>query len=118
MSRRPSVPTGKRSDDGTGPIELTYGSGALQVHEFNADWPTWEIHPSGDEIVVLQPGTATLVLRGDDGETRVQLAGPGAYVVVPRNTWHTARVSGTTRMLFITPGEGTENRADPDSLSS
>jgi hypothetical protein len=39
-------------------------------------------------------------------------------VVVPRNTWHTARVSGTTRMLFITPGEGTEIRADPDSLSS
>ncbi len=72
----------------------------------------------GTATLVLQPGTATLVLRGDDGETRAQLAGPGAYVVVPRNTWHTARVSGTTRMLFITPGVGTENRADPDSLSS
>jgi mannose-6-phosphate isomerase-like protein (cupin superfamily) len=90
----------------------------VSTHEFNADWPTWEIHPSGDEIVVLLSGTATLVLREDDSEARVQLAGPGAYVVVPRNTWHTARVSGTTRMLFITRGEGTENRADPDSPSS
>lgn len=90
----------------------------VSTHEFDADWPTWEIHPTGDEIVVLLSGTATFVLRGDDGDARVQLAGPGAYVVVPRNTWHTARVSGTTRMLFITPGEGTENRADVGSSSS
>ena len=90
----------------------------VSTHEFNGlDWPTWEIHPVGDEIVVLLSGAATFVLRGDDGEARVQLAVPGAYVVVPRNTWHTARVCGTTRMLFITPGEGTENRTDPDSPS-
>ena len=37
----------------------------------------------------------------------------GAEAVVPRGTWHTARVRLPTSMWFITPGEGTENR---DSL--
>jgi len=96
-------------------FNLFKGCVLVSTHEFDEDWTTWEIHPSGDEIVVLLSGAATLVLRRSDGDVRIQLAGPGAYVVVPRNTWHTARVSGTTRMLFITPGQGTENRADPDS---
>jgi hypothetical protein len=34
----------------------------------------------------------------------------GSYVVVPKGVWHTARTSVATRMLFVTPGEGTENR--------
>lgn len=35
------------------------------------------------------------------------------FVVVPRGTWHTAKVHAATTMLFITPGEGTENRESP-----
>lgn len=99
-------------------FNLFKGCMLVSSHEFQEDWATWEIHPAGDEIVVLLSGTATLVLRKNGADVRVQLAGSGAYVVVPRNTWHTARVSGTTRMLFITPGEGTENRADPDASGS
>lgn len=34
--------------------------------------------------------------------------------VVPRNSWHTARMAQAARMLFITPGEGTENVAESD----
>ena len=82
-------------------------------HEFFADWPTWERHPAGDEIVMLMSGSATLVLRTGSGDESVVLDEPGAYVVVPRNTWHTARVTATARMLFVTPGEGTENVESP-----
>ena len=39
-----------------------------------------------------------------------RLRDPGSYVVVPKGTWHTARTSVPTRMLFMTPGEGTENK--------
>ncbi len=85
----------------------------VSMHEFAADWPTWEMHPAGDEIVVLVAGSATLVLRGSGGDEDVQLAEPGAFAVVPRGTWHTARVSGPATMLFVTPGEGTENREQP-----
>ena len=35
---------------------------------------------------------------------------PGDYVIVPRGTRHTARIRKPARMLFITPGEGTETR--------
>ena len=82
----------------------------VALHEFVSDWGVWERHPAGDEIVVLLSGAATLTLRHDDGDETVALAEAGTFVIVPRNTWHTAHIGTPTRMLFITPGEGTENR--------
>jgi len=77
---------------------------------FDADWPTWERHPAGDEIVCLLSGETTLVLERGAGEETVRLTRPGEYVVIPKGTWHTARTAVPTRMLFVTPGEGTDNR--------
>ena len=82
----------------------------VSTYAFDADWPSWERHPAGDEIVCLLSGNVRLVLERDGGEEIVQLSEPGTYVVVPKGTWHTARTSVPTRMLFVTPGEGTENR--------
>jgi quercetin dioxygenase-like cupin family protein len=86
----------------------------VSTYEFTEDWPTWERHPHGDEIVILLSGAATMVLQQEPGQQFVEIAVPGDYVVVPRNTWHTARVRTATRMLFITPGEGTENRVEAE----
>lgn len=80
---------------------------------FTEDWPTWEIHPAGDELVVLLAGKVDMVLRLADGDRVVPLEHRGA-VVVPRGTWHTARVHAPSEMLFVTPGEGTENCAPAD----
>ena len=78
---------------------------------FEEDWPTWEIHPKGDEIVVLLSGKATLVLESDTGtDTEVTLEKAGDFAFVPKGTWHTARINTPAHMLFITAGEGTENR--------
>ncbi len=83
-------------------------------YEFGADWGMWEQHPAGDELVVLMSGAATMVYRVGDDEFRVRLTDPGTYVVVPRGAWHTAvEVAAPTRMLFITPGEGTDNQENP-----
>lgn len=89
--------------------------GHVLISEFGfaETWPTWERHPNGDEIVVLLSGEAEIVLRQGSGDQSVRLSDPGTYVVVPANTWHTARTETPTRMLFITPGEGTENRTEP-----
>lgn len=84
----------------------------IAEHRFTEAWPTWEMHPAGDEVVVLMSGRVEMVLRRDGADESVWLTQPGAFVVVPRGTWHTARPSEETRMLFITPGEGTENRAE------
>lgn len=79
--------------------------------EFYEDWPTWEIHPNGDEIVYLISGEVEFHLEAPDGETSsLQVSEPGHYVVVPQGYWHTAKVKEFAKMLFITPGEGTENR--------
>ena len=77
---------------------------------FESDWPTWEIHPAGDEIVCLLSGDVTMVLQRVAGEEHVRLRQPGSFVIVPAQTWHTARTSTRTTMLFLTPGEGTRNK--------
>ena len=81
----------------------------IAVFEFQEDWPSWEIHPKGDEVVVLLSGSATFVLNLDGGKREIVLHQPGESVIVPRGVWHTARVAAPTKMLFITPGEGTLN---------
>lgn len=86
------------------------GASLVAVHSFDSDWPTWEMHPAGDEIVCLLEGQVDLVFGTPDGESSRSLSTAGEFVVVPRATWHTARVHAPTRMLFVTPGEGTENR--------
>jgi hypothetical protein len=55
----------------------------ISSFSFESNWPTWERHPVGDEIVCLLSGEARLVLERPGGE----------------------------EVLFITPGEGTENRS-------
>ena len=86
----------------------------VSLHAFDMPWGSWERHPHGDEIVVLLAGAAEITLRRDAGDDVVALSAPEDYVVVPRNTWHTAsRVQPGTRMLFITPGEGTEHADIP-----
>ena len=89
----------------------------ISMHEFSEDWTSWEKHPAGDEIVMLLSGAVTLVLRSDSGDDSITLTEPGTYVIVPRNTWHTARVSQRAQALFITPGEGTENRQEPEGVA-
>ncbi len=83
----------------------------VSIYTFDSDWPTWEMHPAGDEVVCLLEGEAGMVFDRGGTEETVTLTKPGSYVIVPKGTWHTARVSRSARMLFITPGEGTQNRA-------
>ena len=80
---------------------------------FDSDWPTWEMHPHGDEFVCLLSGDVDLLLRGPAGERQVHLHAPGSFVVVPKNTWHKAIVNSPAKMIFVTPGQGTENRETP-----
>jgi mannose-6-phosphate isomerase-like protein (cupin superfamily) len=77
---------------------------------FKTDWPSWERHPKGDELVCLLSGAVTLELEFPGGNEQVRLARLGDFALIPRGTWHTAKTSVETTMLFITAGEGTEGR--------
>ncbi|MBW3567180.1 MAG: cupin domain-containing protein [Proteobacteria bacterium] len=95
-------------------FDAFHGHWLFSRYAFSEPWPSWERHPAGDEIVYLLSGDVTFVLEGEDVEREVRLSRPGSYVIVPRNTWHTARPHTATEMLFITPGEGTEHRKTVD----
>ncbi len=73
------------------------------------DWPHWEMHPQGEEVLVLLEGRMTLVLDEPGGERRVEM-GPGATCVVPRGVWHWALVPEPSGFLGITYGAGTTHR--------
>jgi mannose-6-phosphate isomerase-like protein (cupin superfamily) len=76
---------------------------------FDRDWESWEVHPAGDEIVVLLSGAVDLVLEEPDGERIIALRERGT-VIVPRGVWHTANVIAPSEVLHITRGEGTQHR--------
>ena len=97
--------------------ELTSGSFShlgpgrlVSTYEFAEDWDTWERHPAGEEVVVLISGSLEFVLSVGGAERRVTMSKPGQFLLVPRGTWHTANVPQRAMALFITAGEGTENR--------
>lgn len=81
----------------------------ITEYTFTQDWPTWEMHPHGDEFVYLLSGAIEMLYEAVHGVTCTALQGSGA-VVVPRGVWHTAKVSVPSRLLHVTRGEGTLTR--------
>lgn len=78
---------------------------------FDDDWQTWEKHPNGEEFVFLIEGDITLLLESNGRLSEVVMDAACSFVIVPKDTWHTANVRKSAKMLFVTPGEGTEIRA-------
>jgi len=74
-----------------------------------ADWPHREMHPQGEEVLVLLDGWMTLIRDEPGGERRVEMA-PGATCIVPRGVWHRALVPQTSRFLGVTYGAGAQHR--------
>ena len=85
----------------------------VQNYTFEEPWPTWEVHPEGDEFVYLLEGDTEFLLKVDGEERVLRVKDPGTYVVVPKGVWHTARPRARTTMLFFTPGAGTLNAETP-----
>jgi quercetin dioxygenase-like cupin family protein len=75
----------------------------------SADWDHWERHPAGEEILTLLSGEMELVLDMEGGEQRTVLKA-GETFIVPRGTWHRGIVREAGRLMFVTPGRGTEHR--------
>ena len=87
------------------------GPGRLVIQAcFADDWSNWEMHPNGDEVVLLLAGEVDLVLEQKGGHRTVELRSLGSFALIPRGIWHTANTDRASSMLFITAGEGTEHR--------
>ena len=81
----------------------------VAVFRYGADWNRWEMHPDGDEIVMLLSGAVDLVLDEAEGE-RARALRDRVAVIVPRGVWHTANVLAPGEALHITRGAGTVHR--------
>lgn len=82
----------------------------MTAFTFSEPWASWERHPAGEELVMLLSGAATVILEVAGAEQTVELSEVGTFVLVPPKTWHTVRATVPTKMLFLTPGAGTEHR--------
>jgi hypothetical protein len=90
--------------------EALSGGRLVTAFRFAEDWPYWEMHPAGEELAVLASGALDLVLEDPAGaRTALTLRGRGA-VLIPRGTWHWARVHEPSEMWFVTYGERTQHR--------
>ncbi len=82
----------------------------VTIHSFTEDWDSWEMHPSGDEVVLCLSGQITLLQEHADGTSASVTLGPNEYVVNPPGCWHTADIAGEATALFITAGLNTQHR--------
>lgn len=82
----------------------------VTTNSFSENWPMWEMHPHGDEMVILLSGSVDFVLEKKTGNKTLPLRESGGWVLVPKGMWHTATVNAPSTMLFITAGEGTQHR--------
>ena len=88
------------------PPDMAYLVG---VYPFDADWPHWEMHPKGHEVLIFLEGRLELTIEAD-GQRRAVEVGRGATLVIPPGAWHIARVLEPGRMIGVTFGEGTQHR--------
>jgi len=86
------------------------GHELIAIHDFTEDWNSWEMHPNGDELVVLMSGEVSFVFELEGTTKSIDLSQAGSCLIVPQGVWHTAKVQQSAQVLFITPGEGTQNR--------
>jgi mannose-6-phosphate isomerase-like protein (cupin superfamily) len=79
----------------------------------------WEMHPEGDEVVVVLSGGIRMYLRPEDaaGEQDSVAVPTGSAFVVPRGHWHRIELDQPSRLMAITPRHHTrlEKRADRNS---
>ena len=82
----------------------------VSEYKFTENWDSWEMHPSGAEVVICTHGAMILTQEFPDGRIETVALSEGEYAVNPPGVWHTADVEHSATAIFITSGEGTQHR--------
>ena len=82
----------------------------VSLFRFEESWTSWEMHPSGEEVVCCLQGHMTLHQELPEGSKESWELSPGEYAINPRGAWHTADAEEPVVALFITAGKGTTHR--------
>jgi mannose-6-phosphate isomerase-like protein (cupin superfamily) len=87
-----------------------HGGRLLGCTKQTSDWPHWEMHPAGDEILILISGAFDLQVERADGMVETIEMRAGKTCVVPKGLWHRGLAREPGNLVFITPGQGTQHR--------
>ena len=82
----------------------------VTIFSFAEPWSSWEVHPSGHELVVCLAGRITLHQELAPGQISTVTVEPYQAIINPPGVWHTADVDRPATALFITAGAGTSHR--------
>jgi mannose-6-phosphate isomerase-like protein (cupin superfamily) len=87
--------------------------GAFQIaRAVDAHSNVWEMHPVGDEILVMVTG-ALEVEYADDSHRGTCSLGTGEAMVMPRGFWHRLALREPGLLLTLTPLQGTLHSDKP-----
>ena len=91
-------------------VRVARGDGWLVgKYQMIEDTRTWEMHPLGDELLVMLSGRMDLILEQEGKESVVELPA-GKACLVPRGTWHRQVARAAGDYLGATYGKGTQHR--------
>ena len=74
----------------------------------------WERHLTGDELVHILDGTATLEIVCDDGPPKSFVLRAGMVAVIPQGAWHRFHSSEGATQMAATPFPGEHVELDVD----
>ena len=81
----------------------------VMIETSPVDWPIWECHPLGDELVIILSGEGDFIHETPEGEVRMAVSA-GDTVLNPAGVWHTADVREPIRAVYLTPAPGTDHK--------
>jgi len=67
-----------------------------------------EMHPDGDEVLYLIDGKVRVTVETEPVQVLEMLPGDGT--VVPKGIWHRVEILEPSRIVYLTPGPGSEYR--------
>jgi mannose-6-phosphate isomerase-like protein (cupin superfamily) len=91
----------------------SYRDGALTATKF-AGKGHWESHLTGDELIHILDGTATLEIVCDDGPPKSFVLRAGMIAVNPQGAWHRFHSSEGVTLMTATPFPGEVIELDVD----
>jgi len=90
------------------------GDTLITVSDGKGAWTRWEMHPAGEEILIILEGAPTFWFEHADGRLERTQVAPGGTVIVPKGAWHRAEADAPYKILFITYGAGTTHKPVTD----
>jgi len=91
----------------------SYRDGLLLAIKFSGK-DHWESHLTGDELIHILEGTATLEIVGEDGPPQSFALSAGMIAVIPQGAWHRFHSSEGVALMAATPFPGEHIELDVD----